>query len=100
MSKQDISFGQISPRHQVALELSDTLLCLGLDEVYGINMERGTDSKGKQYWGITFCKARTVDGVIRVYSDRFIQIKIQQRRSSEIFRSAYDAKRYLMREFL
>jgi hypothetical protein len=99
MSKQDITFTKVSPRHEAALQIADTLQCLGLDEVYGIDMQRAVDAKGKQYWSITFCKARTVDGVVRVYSDRFIQIKIQQRRSSEVFRSPRDAQVWLVQEF-
>ena len=99
MSKQDVSFGVVSPRHRAALEISDTLMCLGLDEVYGVQMERAVDKKGKQHWSILFCKARTVDGVVRVYSDRFIMITIQQRRGAEKFTSPRDAKAWLVREF-
>ena len=99
MSKQDVTFVPVSPRQKAALEISDTLMCLGLDEVYGISMERGTDAKGKNYWGLTFCKARIVDGVVRVYSDRFIQIKVQQSRTSEVFRSPREAKAWLVRQY-
>jgi len=100
MSKQDISFGPISPRQRAALEIKDTLQCLGLDDSYGISMERAVDKKGKMHWSILFCKARTVDGIIRVYSDRFVQIAIQQRRGAERFTSVHDAQRWLIREFV
>ena len=99
MSKQDVTFVPVSPRQKAALEISDTLMCLGLDEVYGISMERSTDEKGRNYWSLTFCKARTVDGVVRVYSDRFIQIKVLQGRRSEVFRSSYEAKAWLVKQF-
>jgi hypothetical protein len=99
MSKEDITFTPTSPRHQAALRICDTLQCLGLDDSYGIQMERAVDKKGKQHWSILFCRARTVDGVVRVYSDRFIMITIQQRRGAEKFTSPRDAQSWLVREF-
>jgi hypothetical protein len=101
MSKHDVSFGPVSPRQRAALEIQDTLFCLGLDEVYGISLTRATDAKGKKYWSITFCKARTIDGVVKVYSDRFIVIKIQQRDRGmpSRFTSALEAKQWLVKEF-
>ena len=100
MSKQATTFTPTSPRHEAALRISDTLQCLGLDDCYGISMERAIDKKGKSHWSILFCKAGTVDGLIRVYSDRFIQITIQQRRGAERFTSVHDAQRWLIREFV
>lgn len=101
MSKQSATFTPTSPRHEAALRLADTLQCLGLDDCYGISMERAVDKKGKNHWSILFCKARTVDGLIRVYSDRFIMITFQQRhREAQKFTSVHDAKRYLIREFV
>jgi hypothetical protein len=99
MSKQDVSFTKVSPRHEAALKIADTLMCLGLDDCYGVEMQRAIDKKGKQHWSILFCKARTVDGVVRVYSDRFIMIAIQQRRGAEKFTSPRDAQAWLVREF-
>lgn len=101
MSKQDVSFDRVSPRHEAALQLMDTITCAGLDQVYGGTMERGTE-KGKTFWVLTFCRARTLDGVIRVYSPNFIQIKYSQggRKVSEIFRSTHDAQSYLVNRFV
>lgn len=99
MSKEDISFGVISPRHAAALRICDTLQCLGLNDAYGIQMERAVDKKGKQHWSILFCKARTVDGVVRVYSDRFIMITIQQRNGAEKFTSPREAQVWLIQQF-
>lgn len=99
MSKQDATFTKVSPRHEAALRIADTLQCLGLDDSYGIQMERAVDKKGKQHWSILFCKARTIDGVVRVYSDRFIMITIQQRRGAERFTSPRDAQVWLVEQF-
>lgn len=100
MSKQDITFTPTSPRHQAALMIQDTLQCLGLDDSYGISMQKAVDKKGKNHWSILFCKARTVDGLVRVYSDRYVMITIQQRGGrAEIFRSARDAQVWLVKEF-
>lgn len=99
MSKQDITFEKVSLRQEAALRIADTLMCLGLDDCYGIEMQRAVDKKGKGHWSILFCKARTIDGVVRVYSDRFIMITIQQRRGAEKFTSPRDAQSWLVREF-
>jgi hypothetical protein len=99
VSKQAVTFTPTSPRHEAALRIADTLMCLGLDDCYGIEMQRATDKKGRNHWSILFCKARTVDGVVRVYSDRYIQITIQQRRGAERFTSPRDAQAWLVREF-
>jgi len=99
MSKQDITFTPTSPRHEAALRIADTLQCLGLDDCYGISMERTADKQGRQHWSILFCKARTIDGIVRVYSDRYIQIVIDQRRGAQRFTSYLDAQRWLVREF-
>jgi hypothetical protein len=99
MSKLDITFTPVSPRQQAALRIQDTLRCLELDDSYGISMERAVDKKGKSHWSILFCKARTVDGVVRVYSERFIMIIIQQRRGAEKFTGVHEAQAWLVREF-
>lgn len=102
MSKQDITFSVVSPRQRVALEILDTIRCCDLDQVYGGSIERSVDEKGKGCWVLTFCRARTVDGIVRVYGDHFIQVKYTRgsRKVSEIFRTAYDAKAYLVNTFV
>jgi hypothetical protein len=101
MSKNAVTFTPVSPRHEAALEILDTIRCCGLDEVYGGSMDRTTE-KGKTFWVLTFCRARTLDGVVRVYSPNFIQVKYQQgnRKVSEIFCSTRDAKSFLVRRFV
>jgi hypothetical protein len=100
MSKQDITFVKTSPRHEAALLITETLRCLGLDDAYGISCERAVDKKGKNHWSILFCKARTVDGHVRVYADRYITIAIQQRRGVERFTSPRQAQSWLVQQFV
>lgn len=90
-----------SPREQVALDLLDVVKFGGMDEVYGANIDKQTDAKGKSYWSVTFCKARVLDGVIKIYSPRFIMVKWQTAfrdlpsKGQQIFKSDWDAKQFL-----
>jgi hypothetical protein len=92
-----------SPREELAQELLEVCIFGGLDEVYGANKEKATDAKGKTYWSISFCKARVLDGMIRVYSERFIMIKWDTayrdlpQKGQEVFKSPLAAKQFLQR---
>lgn len=97
MSKDTVTFFPTSPRHEAALRIQDTLFCLDLNDSYGISMERATDKQGRNHWSILFCRARTVDGLVRVYSDRYIQVVINK--TMNRFTSYYDAQRFLVQRF-
>lgn len=93
----------MSPREDVAQELFETIKFGGLDEVYGASKGRSADNK---CWEVTFCKARVLDGVIRVYSPKFILVKWQtafrdmQHKGQEKFTSVNDAKSFLQLSFI
>jgi hypothetical protein len=95
----------MSPREEIQNEIRDTLFCLELNEVYGIIESKQNDQKGKSYRALTFCRAGSVDGEVRVYSPRFIMIKYQTtirrlpHKSQEVFRDVSAAKRYLQECF-
>lgn len=95
----------ISPRQEVAQALADTCMFGGLDDSYGVIMNK-TEERSKTFWSITFAKARILDGVIKVYSPNFIQIKWQTairdlpRNGSEVFRSESAAKLFLQDNFI
>lgn len=95
---------RISPRQSVALELSDTCLCAGLNESYGVNVSKHEGDKS--YWVVTFAKARILDGVIHVYSPNFILVKWQTairdmpRRGSHRFNNVADAKKFICDKFM
>jgi hypothetical protein len=93
----------ISSRQQVALNLLDTCVFGALNDAYGASCERSVDSKGKSHWSVLFCKARVLDGVIRVYSDRFILITWQglgTRNGKFIAKSEAEAKDFLVSQFV
>ena len=95
----------MSPRQQVAQNLADTCVFGGLNEVYGVSVDR-QEQKGKKFWGITFCKARVLDGHISVYSPNFILIRWQTKfrhlpaAGQEVFKSEDAAKQFLIKNFV
>lgn len=92
-----------SPRQQVALNLMDTCFFGALNDCYGVSCEKAVDSKGKAHWSVLFCKARVLDGVIRVYSEGYILITWQgmgERNGKYVARSEHDAKEFLVNRFI
>lgn len=66
----------MTTRKAIAEDLAAYLKNLGLDDVYGININLITPAtpKGKSYFNVTFCQAGTLDGVIKIYGSTFILI--------------------------
>jgi len=92
----------MSPRQEVAQNLAETCIFADLNDSYGVSVSK-TEENGKAYWGVTFAKARILDGIIRVYSPNFIQVKWQgmgSNRGSEVFRSESAAKEFIQRKFV
>lgn len=97
-----------SPREDVADALAATCVFGDLNDSYGVIKEKG-EANGKTYWGVTFAKARILDGVIKVYSPNFIQIKWEGAlavgrglpfRGHEVVRSEAAAKKFLIDHFV
>lgn len=97
-----------SPREDVADNLADTCVFGELNESYGV-IKAKDEANGKTFWSITFAKARTLDGVIKVYSPNFIQIKWEGSRArvsglafrgSEVLKSEAAAKKFLIDHFV
>jgi len=59
----------MSKREEILEELVEALQEADLDQVYGINTGLSQD---KKYRYATFCRARTLDGEVRVYSPNWI----------------------------
>jgi len=95
-----------SPRHQVAENLADTCIFGGLNDSYGVNISKGRSKNNKEYWGVTFCKARVLDGAIEVYSPNFIVIVWQTAyrdmaaKGRELFKSEAAAKTFITKNFI
>lgn len=103
--KVSASFGLISPRRQAALELRDTVICLGLDQDFHLNPSSGLargEEKGKTFWSISIERASNLTGEIRVFGDRFIQVKFNQngKETRKSLKSVYEAKRFLIEKFV
>jgi hypothetical protein len=93
-----------SPREQTAHALADTCVCAGLNDSYGVLTSKV--EADKSYWAVTFCKARILDGEIRVYSPRFILVKWQTAirdmpaKGSIRFTDEYEAKKWIVDKFV
>lgn len=93
----------MSIRQQVAVNLSETCIFGDLNDSYGVSVEKAVDKGGKSHWSVLFCKARVLDGVIRVYSDRFILITWQgmgERNGKFVAKSEFEAKEFLVNRFI
>lgn len=96
----------ISARQQVANNLADTCMFGGLDDSYGVSVQKGTAKSGRDYWGITFAKAAMLDGIIEVYSPSFIVVAWQTAyrdmaaKGREVFKSEQGAKAFLIKNFV
>lgn len=97
-----------SPREEVADALADTCVFGGLNDSYGVIKEKG-EANGKTYWGVTFAKARILDGMIKVYSPTFIYIGWEGAlaagrglpfRGHEVVKSEAAAKKFLIDHFV
>lgn len=97
-----------SERETVAQALADTCVFGGLNDSYGVNVSRG-EARGRNFWSVTFARARYLDGEIRVYSPGFIQIRWMGALAAgrglpfeghEVVRSEADAKKFLTDHFI
>ena len=59
----------MSNREEILEDLVEALQGADLDQVYGIDTGLSQD---KKYRWATFCRARTLDGEVRVYSPNWI----------------------------
>ena len=88
-------------RTEVVDKIEEFLLENGLDEVYGVLREDEA-----KYASLTFCKARDLDGSIKVYGPRFILVQYQTRigdlprKDSAVFESVEDTLEFLRLAFV
>ncbi len=91
----------MSERQMVAEMIADKLKALGLDEVYGVNVGK----EGRCY-AISFCTARTLDGSVKYYGPKFVQVKFQTayralpQNGSYVYTSVEDALRFIEEAFV
>ena len=65
----------MSKREEILEELVEALQEADLDQVYGIDTGLSRD---KKYRWATFCRARTLDGEVRVYSPNWILFRFMK----------------------
>lgn len=67
----------MSQRQAIADNLAKFCIENSMNDSYGVSVQKSKDSKGKEHWSVLFCKARILDGVVRVYAPGFILITWQ-----------------------
>jgi len=88
----------MSKRADIQTRLAEVCVSLGLDDAYGVLTGEHGAGRGS-YRTVTFCKARSLDGEIRVYGPSFILIRTNRDRDGVRLKSADEAETYLRREF-
>jgi hypothetical protein len=61
-------------RTDITDQFEEFLTDNGLDDAYGI-----VRTEGSKFHGLTFCKARNLDGSVRVYGPKFILVEYRTR---------------------
>lgn len=91
----------MSKRAAIVNDIAEALLALGLNEVYGIM----TGLNGR-YRYATFCTARTLDGQVRYYSDKFVCVqwktayRAMPQNGNRVFTSVKDALTFIELAFV
>ncbi len=88
----------MSKREEIQNDMADFLESASLDEVYGVLTGLDELPNGRKVRTVTFCRARTLDGCVTIYSPNFIQVKTN--RDSEVFTSAEDAKAFIQAKYV
>jgi len=88
----------MSKRKDIQDDMAQFLESVGLNEVYGVLTDIEEIMYSRKIRTVTFCRAATLDGVVRIYSPNFIQVKTN--RDSEVFTSAEDAKAYIQAKYV
>lgn len=97
-----------SIREEIADSLRDICVFGDLNDSYGVNKTK-QNANGKSYWNVTFAKAGSLDGHIRVYSPNFIYIGWEGKyalakglpfRGKEIMKSESEARQFISKYFI
>lgn len=88
----------MSERENIQNDMAEFLESAGLDEVYGVLTGLDTLDNGRKVRTVTFCRARTLDGQVIIYSANFVQVKTN--RDTEVFTSAEDAKAWIQAKYV
>jgi hypothetical protein len=94
----------MSKRSDLAAEIAGKLRDLNLDQSYGVDV--GEPTKGQPYYSISFARARYLDGQVRLYGEKFINVQWAGTINSElphsgslVFRTVDDFYKFLDENF-
>ena len=85
----------MSEREKLQDHLEQYLKGLGLDQVYGVLTGMETTPKGQKVRTLTFCRARTLDGTVKIFSPTFFTVNTSRVRQTQVFRSLEELEEYL-----
>lgn len=88
----------MSEREQIQDRLEQFLINNGLNDVYGVLTDLVTLKDGRKIRQVTFCKARTLDGTVSIYSPSFFTVRTNRTRT-EAFRSVDEVEQYILENF-
>lgn len=81
---------------QIQQDLVQFIQTQGFNAPYGILTSQGVSDSGRPYQSITFGRPRTLDAEIRIFSERFLQLRHSRRQpGSDIYRSVSQLKQAL-----
>lgn len=85
----------MSKREELQERLAKFLNDRGMNEPYGVLDGMETTAKGQKVRTLTFCRPRTLDGTVHIYSPTFFTVRTSRTRSTEVFRSIDEVEAYL-----
>lgn len=88
----------MSEREEIQNDIAKFLESVELNEVYGVLTDIEEIQHSRKIRTVTFCRARTLDGVVRIYSPEFIQVNTN--RDNEVFTSAEYAKAWIQAKYV
>jgi len=88
----------MSKREDIQNDMAQFLEDVGLNEVYGVLTGLDTLDNGRKVRTVTFCRARSLDGQVVIYSESFVQVVTNRER--EVFTSPEDAKAWIKAKYV
>jgi hypothetical protein len=89
----------MSAREQIQNQFVQFIKDNELDQVYGAEAGYHTLKSGGKIRVVTFCRARTLDGTVEIYSPNYIRVRTMQH-GAETFGCVADAMEYMKARFV
>lgn len=85
----------MSEREQLQDRLAQFLNDREMNQPYGVLPGMETTAKGQKVRTLTFCRPRTLDGTVHIYSSTFFTVRTSRDRNTKVFRSIDEVEAYL-----